>query len=169
MEREVVVTDFDIKKRGTIKNGLIILVCVICLVNGYFYLQFIGHKRADIHAKMSTVTNTMEHVAYAVAAYNQELNSWPHCDGAIAIQKQLESYLAYTDYRKISSITVTSPTAEEVIITATIKGIDSRVDGKNLTLTGKQSERGILWVWGGTVPSPYLPAYLPPDLQKKYE
>jgi hypothetical protein len=52
---------------------------------------------------------------------------------------------------------VTSPTAEEVIISATIKGIDSRVDGKNLTLTGKPSERGILWVWGGTVPSTFVP------------
>jgi hypothetical protein len=59
--------------------------------------------------------------------------------------------------KRISSITVTSPRAEEIIITATIKGIDSRVDGKNLTLTGKPSERGILWVWGGTVPPTYVP------------
>jgi len=139
-------------------KGLIVLAsCVVCLVTGYLYLQIIVHERADIHAKMSDVTNTMSHVAYAVTAYNKELNSWPHCDGAIAIQKQLEAYLAYTDYRKISSITVNSPRAEEIIITATIKGIDSKVDGKNLTLTGKQSEREILWTWGGTVPSAFVP------------
>jgi hypothetical protein len=58
---------------------------------------------------------------------------------------------------KISSITVTSPRAEEVIITATIKGIDSRVDGKNLTLTGKPSKREILWTWDGTVPPTFVP------------
>jgi hypothetical protein len=60
---------------------------------------------------------------------------------------------------KISSITITSQKAEEIIITTTIKGIDSRVDGKNVTLTGKSSERGILWAWGGTVPSIYV--YVP--------
>jgi hypothetical protein len=54
-------------------------------------------------------------------------------------------------------MSVTSPRAEEVIITATIKGIDSRVDGKNLTFTGKRTERDILWRWGGTVPSTYVP------------
>jgi hypothetical protein len=54
-------------------------------------------------------------------------------------------------------MTVTSPTAEEVIITATIKGIDSSVDGKTYALTGKRSERGILWTWGGTVPPTYVP------------
>jgi hypothetical protein len=54
-------------------------------------------------------------------------------------------------------MTVTSPRAEEVIITATMKGIDSRVDGKSLALAGKPSERGILWVWGGTVPSTFVP------------
>ncbi len=154
MEREVAMIDFDTKKRGMTKIGLIVLVCVILFIP---YLMIICQKRQDIRAQMSDVTNTMEHVAYAVAAYNQELNSWPHCDGAIAIQKQLEAYLAYTSYRKISSMTVTSQRPEEVIITATIKDIDSRVDGKNLTLTGKLSERGILWVWGGTVPPTYVP------------
>jgi hypothetical protein len=102
---------------------------------------------------MTEVTNSMSHVAIAVAAYNQDLNSWPHCDGVIAIRTSLGVSIS-TD--KISSITVTSPRAEEVIITARIKGIHSRVDGKNLTLTGKASKRDILWVWGGTVPSTYV-------------
>jgi hypothetical protein len=96
----------------------------------------------------------MAHVASAATAYKQELNSWPHCDGVIAIQNSLGLNIPT---RRISSITVTSQRAEEVNITATIKDIHLRVDGKNLTLTGKPSERGILWVWDGTVPSTFVP------------
>jgi hypothetical protein len=142
------------KKRGTTKKRLIIFVCVICLVAGFFCINIIQHRRQVIKDKMTEVLNSMSCVASAVAAYNQDLNSWPHCDGVIAIRTSLGLTIPT---KRISSITVTSPRAEEVIITATIKGIDSRVDGKNLTLTGKPSERGILWMWDGTVPSTYVP------------
>jgi hypothetical protein len=111
-------------------------------------------ERQLIKTKMTEVTNAMSHVASAVTAYNQDLNSWPHCDGVIAIQDSLGLTIPI---KRISSITVISPRAEEVVITATIKGIDSTVDGKKYTLTGKQSKREILWTWGGTVPSTYIP------------
>jgi hypothetical protein len=136
------------------KKRLIVFVCVICLVIGWFYYLIIQQKQQIIKSKMTEVTNSMSHVASAVTAYNQDLNSWPHCDGVIAIRTSLGVSIS-TD--KISSITVTSPRAEEVTITATIKGIDSRADGKNLTLTGKASKRDILWTWGGTVPPTYVP------------
>jgi hypothetical protein len=141
------------------KSRLVVLVCVICLLYGLtLYLIIPLNKTQFIKAKMIEVINSMSNVASAVTAYNQDLNSFPYCDNIVAIRTSLGVSISTG---RISSITVTSPTAEEVIITATIKGIDSRVDGKNLTLTGKQSERGILWVWDGTVPSTYVP--------KKYE
>ena len=136
------------------KIRLIVLVCAICLFIGLALLVGITEERKDIKSKMSEVTHWMEYVASGVEAYNQDENSWPHCDNIVAIRTSLGVSIS-TD--KISSITVTSPRAEEVIITATIKGIDSRVDAKNLTLTGKPSGRDILWVWGGTVPSTYVP------------
>jgi heme/copper-type cytochrome/quinol oxidase subunit 4 len=136
------------------KKRLIIFVCVICLVIGWFYYLIIQQEQQGIKAKMIEVINSMSNVASAVTAYNQDLNSWPHCDNIVAIRTSLGVSIS-TD--KISSITVTSPRAEEVIITATIKGIDSGVDEKNLTLTGKPSERGVLWTWGGTVPPTYVP------------
>ncbi len=152
MERKVVMTDFDIRKRAT--KRLIILGCVICLVIGLGLLAVFCAKLQDIKAQMTDVTNSMSHVASGVAEYNHDLNSWPHLDGVIAIQTSLGLTIPT---KRISSMTVTSPGTEEVIITATIKGIDSKVDGKNLTLTGKPSERGILWMWDGTVPSTYVP------------
>jgi hypothetical protein len=141
------------KKRGISKIGLIVLVCVICLFTGSVFLVPL-HEAQHIKAKMTEVVNSMSHVASAVTAYKQELNSWPHCDGVTAIQDSLGLNIPT---RRIGSITVTSPRAEEIIITATIKGIDSKVDGKNLTLTGKPSKGEIHWVWGGTVPSSFIP------------
>jgi ABC-type proline/glycine betaine transport system permease subunit len=135
----------------TTKIRLIVLVCVILFIA---CLPIICVKTRDIKAQMTEVTNAMSQVASAVTAHKQESNSWPLYDGVIAIRTSLGLNIPT---KRISSITVTSPRAEEVIITATIKGIDSRVDGKNLTLTGKAWERGIAWVWGGNVPFPYTP------------
>ena len=145
--------------RPITKSRLFVLVCVICLFYGLtLYLIIPVNKTQIIKAKMIEVINSMSNVASAVEAYkevyNEELNSWPHCDNIVAIRTSLGVSISTG---RISSMTVISPRAEEVIITATIKGIDSRVDGKNLTLTGKRSERGILWVWDGTVPSTYAP------------
>ena len=140
------------------KIRLIVLVFLILFIP---CLPIICVKTRDIKAQMTEVTNAMSQVASAVTAHKQELNSWPHYDGVIAIRTSLGVSIS-TD--KISSITVTSPRAEEVTITATIKGIDSRVDEKNLTLTGKRTERDILWMWGGSVPSSYAPGDKSPFL-----
>jgi hypothetical protein len=60
--------------------------------------------------------------------------------------------------KKISSITVTSLGPEEITITAIITGVDSETDGRTCTLTGRPSKHdGLVWTWGGTVPSLYLP------------
>jgi ABC-type proline/glycine betaine transport system permease subunit len=135
----------------TTKIRLIVLVFLILFIP---CLPIICVKTRDIKAQMTEVTNAMSQVASAVTAHKQESNSWPLYDGVIAIRTSLGLNIPT---KRISSITVTSPRAEEVIITATIKGIDSRVDGKNLTLTGKAWERGIAWVWGGNVPPTYVP------------
>jgi hypothetical protein len=144
--------------RPITKSRLFVLVCVICLFYGLtLYLIIPLNKTQLIKAKMIEVVNPMSNVARAVAIYHEDENSWPHCNGVIAIQTSLGVTFPKESTDKISSISVTSPRAEEVIINATIKGIDSSVDEKNLTLTGKRTERDILWVWGGTVPSPYAP------------
>jgi hypothetical protein len=141
------------------KTKSIVLVCAICLFIGLVFLVGITEERKDIKAKMTEVLNSMSNVASAVEAYHQDEKTWPHCNNIVAIRTTLGigAWCPDIPTNRISSITVTSPRAEEVIITTTIKGIDSRVDGKNLTLTGKAWERGILWVWDGTVPSSYVP------------
>jgi hypothetical protein len=139
------------------KSRLIVLVCVICLFFGLTLYLIPLNETQHIKAKMTEVTNSMSNVASAVAAYHEDENTWPYCDNIVAIRTSLGVAFPKETTDRISSITVTSPRAEELIIAATIKGIHPRVDGKNLTLTGKPSERGILWMWDGTVPSTYVP------------
>jgi hypothetical protein len=109
-----------------------------------------------IKVKMTELATAMSNVASAVAAYHEDLNSWPlfdHAD-AIAIQTSLGVPIPKNI---ISSITITSPTDDQVTITATITGIDSAVDDKALILRGRLTKQGILWYWDGTVPSIYIP------------
>jgi len=109
-----------------------------------------------IEAKMTEVTTAMSNVASAVAAYHEDLKSWPLCDrtDAIAIQTSLGVPIPK---KIIGSITITSPTDDQVTITTTIIGIDSTVNYKALILRGKLTEQGLFWYWDGTVPSIYIP------------
>ena len=110
-----------------------------------------------IKAKMAEVATAMSNVASAVAAYHEDLNSWPLFDraDAIAIQTSLGVRIPKNI---IGSITITSPTDDQVTITATIIGIDSTVDYKALILRGKLTEQGLFWHWDGSVPSIYIPS-----------
>ena len=110
-----------------------------------------------IKARLTEVRTAMSNVASAVAAYHEELNSWPLCDRADAIA--METNLGVQDIPKniIRSITITSPTDDQVTITATIISIDSTVDYKALILRGILTEQALFWHWDGTVPSIYIP------------
>jgi Flp pilus assembly protein TadD len=111
--------------------------------------------RTDTVAKISEVTIAMSTVASAVVAYHEDLSSWPLCGDAIAIQTSLGVSIPENIIRSIS---ITSPTADQVTITAKITGIDSTVDGKALILRGKfTAKQGVLFMWDGTVPSDYIP------------
>ncbi len=110
----VIIERVPMRSAPMTKTKSIVLVCAICLFIGLVFLVGITEERKDIKAKMTEVLNSMSNVASAVAAYKQELNSWPHCDEVIAIQTSLGLSIS-TD--RISSITVTSPRSEELIQT----------------------------------------------------
>jgi hypothetical protein len=105
---------------------------------------------------LKEITEYMNNVAAAVAGYREQENSFPP---SLYDMEDIKSMLNVSiSTKKIFSIAITSLGPEEVTITAVITGIDSEIDGKTLTLTGNKSNRyGLLWTWGGTVPSVYLP------------
>jgi len=106
--------------------------------------------------RLTEITDYMSNVAVAVAAYHEQENSFPP---SLYSKEDIKASLGVSiSTNKIFSITITSLGPEEVTITATITGIDSEIDGKTFTLTGSPSKQyGLLWIWGGTVPSVYLP------------
>jgi hypothetical protein len=106
--------------------------------------------------KLTEITDYMSNVAAAVAAYHEEENSFPP---SLHTMEDIKASLGIgMSTNKISSIAVATLGSEEVTIAATITGIDSEIDGKTLTLTGSPSKQyGLLWIWGGNVPSVYLP------------
>jgi hypothetical protein len=106
--------------------------------------------------RLTEITDYMSNVAAAVASYHEEENSFPP---SLHTTEDIKASLGVSIYtNKISSITVTTLGPEELTIIATITGIDSEIDGKTFTLTGSTSNQyGLLWIWGGTVPSVYLP------------
>ncbi len=117
--------------------------------------QFKRGEKARME-KLTEITSYMSNVAAAVAAYQEEENSFPPSLHTTEDIKASLGVSISTD--KISSISVATLGPEEVTIEATMKGIDSEIDGKTFKLTGSPSKQyGLLWIWGGTVPSVYLP------------
>lgn len=106
--------------------------------------------------KITEITNYMSNVAAAVAAYHEEKDLFPP---SLYNTEDIKASLGVSiSTNKIFLITITSLGPEEVTITAIITGIDSEIDGKTFILTGSPSNQyGLLWTWGGTVPSVYLP------------
>jgi methanogenic corrinoid protein MtbC1 len=163
------------KKFIKVRNVLIFLVVVICLTAGLFFgltiikqteneaykgfddilRQFKRSENTRIE-KLTEITNYMSNVAAEIAAYHEEANSFlPSLHTMEDIKASLGASMSTN---KISSITVVTLGPEEVVIIATLTGIDSEIDGKTFTLTGSPSkEYGLLWIWAGTVPSVYLP------------
>jgi hypothetical protein len=90
------------------KTKSIVLVCAICLFIGLALYLVPLHETQHIKSKMSSVTYSMSSVASAVEAYHQDENSWPHCDGVIAIQTSLGTIFRKETTDRISSMTVTS-------------------------------------------------------------
>ena len=107
-------------------------------------------------AGLKEITDYMSNIAAAVGGYHEQENSLPP---SLYSMEDIKSRLNVSiSTNKIFSIAITSLGPEEITITAIITGIDSEIDGKALTLTGILSKQyGFLWIWGGTVPSGYLP------------
>jgi type IV pilus assembly protein PilA len=136
---------------------LIELLIVIAIIGILAAIAIPMYKTQTIKAKMTEVTNGMSNVASAVGAFYGESNYFPTAADITTIRNSLGVSLAALTRISVMSVTG-GPSA---VISATIQGIDTTVDGRQLILTGRTdaTDQSISWQWtgGGGMPPAYVP------------
>ncbi len=136
---------------------LIELLIVIAIIGILAAIAIPMYKAQTIKAKLTEVTNGMSNVASAVGAFYEENNYFPAAGSKAFIQSSLG--VATDALTRISTLTVVG--GASAVITATVAGIDTAVDTKQLILVGTTStvDQSIFWSWTGGLGMP--PSYVP--------
>jgi prepilin-type N-terminal cleavage/methylation domain-containing protein len=136
---------------------LIELLIVIAIIGILAAIAIPMYKAQTIKAKMTEVTNGMSNVASAVAGFYQENNYFPAAGDKTTVQNSLG--VATAALTRMSTLVVTGGAG--TTITATIAGIDTSVDGRQLVLVGNTSavDQSVTWSWTGANNMP--PSYIP--------
>jgi len=148
-----------VKKNHKKGFTLIELLVVITILGILAAIAIPIYKVQTIKARLTEVTNTMSHVASALAAYRHNAvlsgvpNVWPNCGGIADIQTSLG--VGLTGIGRISAASVNQGTG---VIAMTVSNIDGTVNGSTITLAPSiAADSSISWKWGGTLPPRYLP------------
>ena len=137
---------------------LIELLIVIAIIGILAAIAIPMYRAQTLKAKLTEVTNSMSTVASAVGAYYQENQGWPPADvvGAAAVQT---SFGVAVPTGRLNGLTF--QVSQLGTISATIAGIDSTINGCNLTLSATISaaDQAIHWTWSSSnnLPPTYIP------------
>jgi type IV pilus assembly protein PilA len=138
---------------------LIELLIVIAIIGILAAIAIPMYRAQTIKARLTEVTNSMSTVASAVAAYYNEVGSFPTAGTIATIKGSLG--VSLPDYALDNTIRFQLMGVTTGVISAKIApNIDSSVNGKSLNLTPSTTGEGaVIWSW--STPDALPPAYVP--------
>ncbi len=140
---------------------LIELLIVIAIIGILAAIAIPMYRTQTIKAKMTEVTNAMSNIASAVAAYQQENNTWPAATVTGKVNIQNSFGVATAALTRLADGTLSVSNTGVITGYVAANSIDGSVNDRGLQLVPSldASDSSIFWSWTGVNNMP--PAYVP--------